>query len=193
MGVSNKNPERSTFQGRGSALDFAIEEIYGRPQNSENFVARPGEIRKALGVPVGREYRFVDSYLRKRLGIESSQWFGRVGVHIDDLEPFMWELANHYGKKNARNRSGQYAALFYQAAVDLGDDAIPFTAANRLLGRKDRLRWHNDGIKEDEIYPYHPQMEAYRDLLRTTFTTRKAVEELYERAIGLPDLSTEVG
>ena len=193
MGFPNKNPEGSALEGRGSALDIAIEEIYGRPQNSENFVARPSEIRKAIGVPVGGEYRFIDSYLRKKLGIQSSKWFSRTGVRVDDLEPFIWELAHYYGKKKARNRSGQYAALFYQAAADLGDDAVPFTAANRLLGRKDRIRYHNDGIKEDEIYPYHPQMEAYRDLLKTTFTTRKAVEELYERAIGLSDLSTEAG
>lgn len=179
MGLPNLNSEGSTLPRRGSSLDIAIEEIYGGPQSRENFVVRPGEVRKVCNFPPLKRPKDQDYQVRKKYGLENGRWFSRIGVTMDNLEEYIWRLAKLNGQDFKIRRAGMYASIFYQAAADFGDDGLPFTAANRLLDKPDVKRWKGDG-KGDEIFTWHPCNWAYKEILTTTMTTRKEIEKLYE-------------
>ena len=87
MGLPNQNSEGSTLQRRRSSLDIAIEEVYGGPQSRENFVVRPGEIRKALALPGGKKTRFQNYAIRQKLGLRNGSWYNRLGLVLDDVAP----------------------------------------------------------------------------------------------------------
>ena len=142
-----------------------------------------------MNLPVTQQLLERDRYVRRRTGIELGSWFGRTGITMDDLDHYIWEVAKNEGKKSKMRRSGMYASIFYQAAADLGDSAIPFHAANRLLDRHSTPRWYGRHI-ENEIFGHHPMTKPYRKIFTTTFTTREEIEKLYEqkyRCEGLPE------
>lgn len=112
MGLSDQDSEGSTLARRRSPLDLAIEEIYGRPQGRENFTARSSEVRKAMNLPVTKQLLERDRYVRRRIGMEQSSWFGRKGVSMDDLDRYIWEVAKNEGKKSKMRRSNMYASIF---------------------------------------------------------------------------------
>lgn len=183
MGLPNQDTEGSTLPRRRSSLDIAIEEVYGGPQSRENFVVRPGEIRKALALPGGKKTRHQNYAIRKKLGLRNGSWYNRLGLVLDDVAPFVAELARLHGQDFKARRADWYALMFYQAAADLGDDGIPFRAAKLLLGEESELRYHNHN-KGDEIFGYHPKMKPYKKLLSTTMTSLQELEPLHEQRFG---------
>ena len=98
------------------------------------------------------------------------------------MAPFIYELARLHGSTYKMNRADHYQAIFAQAANDLGDTAIPFTDANKVLGRKRVLHFYQDG-REDEIFGYHSLNQAYKSMFTTTFASLKEIEEIYGRHI----------
>lgn len=179
MGIPDQDTKRPTFERRGSTFDTAVEEIFGGPQSKENFVVRPGEIRKALSLPTGRKTKLQNYRIRNDLGLKNGFWYNRQGLPLDQVEPFIRKLAKLHKQPWKANRASFYALMFYQIAEDLGDDGMPFLAAKHVLGEPGVHRWHNCG-KGDEIFGYHPKMKLHKKMLSTTMTSTEEVRKLYD-------------
>lgn len=94
----------------------------------------------------------------------------------------MYELARLNGKRLPAIKADVYTEAFERAAIDLGDDGIPFRAANILLGRPGIVRWHGSN-RGDEIFGYHPMNQAHRQVMTTTFAHIDEIGEIYERQL----------
>lgn len=99
---------------------------------------------------------------------------------MDDVAPFAYELARLNGQGFKARQADMYAAMFAQAAADLGDDGITFSAAKDLIGMPRIKRWWRDGRGVD-FFDYHPMNDPYKNILSTTFTTVEEVRVIYER------------
>lgn len=98
---------------------------------------------------------------------------------MDELPIFIERLALYKNQKFKAAKIDQYMMIFEKTAADLGDDGIPFHAANKVLGRRSSKRWRGSG-KEDEIFGYHPLDRVHSPILTTTFANREEVAKIYD-------------